>query len=40
MTAGVAGFEALGRVARSRDSTGDARRARLSKELGLKVCFS
>jgi hypothetical protein len=50
-TADVADFEALGRAGRSRDTAGvkaanarlavdDARSARLSKELGLKVCFS
>jgi hypothetical protein len=40
MRPGLACFEALGRVDRSRDSLGDACRARLSTELGLKVCFN
>jgi hypothetical protein len=31
MTAGVVGFEALGRVGRSRDSTGDARGAAVER---------
>ena len=50
MTAFTANFEALGRgqvrdaagvkAANARLAVDDARSARLSKELGLKVCFS